>query len=78
MTNTINTAPKTERIISQPFDPLIRLPQVLQILPIGKSSFWKMIAEGRAPKGLKIGAKTTCWKLSSIQKLVDDLDKEGV
>ncbi len=57
MSSTMNTAPKTERIISQPFDPLIRLPQVLQILPIGKSSFWKMIAEGRAPRGIKLGKK---------------------
>jgi len=77
MTN-ISIAPKSERIISQPFDPLIRLPQVLQILPIGKSTWWTWIAEGKAPKGIKLGEKTTAWKLSDIQKLVDDLSNAGV
>ena len=77
MTSKINTAPKTERIISQLFDPLMRLPQVLQIFPIGKSSWWNWIASGKAPKGIKLGAKTTAWRSSDIQKLLDNLSKDG-
>lgn len=61
------------QIINPPNDRLLRLPQVLEIIPIGKSSFWKMVAEGRAPKGIKLSARTTCWRLSEIQKLVEDL-----
>ncbi|HOY23372.1 MAG TPA: AlpA family phage regulatory protein [Cellvibrio sp.] len=75
---TTSIAPKSEAINSLAVDPLIRLPQVLQILPIGKSTFWKMIADGRAPRGRKLGEKTTVWKLSEIKKMVDDLDKEEV
>lgn len=52
---------------------LLRLPQVLEIIPIGKSSFWKMVAEGRAPKGIKLAARTTCWRLSEIQQFVAEL-----
>ena len=51
----IPTTLKTERVISQSFDPLIRLPQVLQILPIGKSTWWAWVASGKAPKGIKLG-----------------------
>ena len=78
MTNTINTAPNPEKLTAPPFDPLIRLPQVLQIFPIGRSSWWNWVATGKAPKGIKLGAKTTVWRSSDIQKLLDDLSKEGV
>lgn len=63
----------TLRVISPANDRLLRLPQVLEIVPIGKSSFWKMVAEGRAPKGIKLAARTTCWRLSEIQQFVAEL-----
>ncbi len=55
----------------------IRLPEILNLLPIGRSTWWLWVATGKAPKGVKLGAKTTAWKLSDIQKLLDDLSKEG-
>lgn len=55
----------------------IRLPEILNLLPIGRSTWWLWVATGKAPKGIKLGAKTTAWKLSDIQKLLDDLSKEG-
>jgi prophage regulatory protein len=56
----------------------IRLPEILQVLPIGRSTWWQWVANGKAPKGIKLGAKTTAWKSSDIQKLLDDLSKEEV
>jgi prophage regulatory protein len=55
----------------------IRLPEILNLLPIGRSTWWQWVATGKAPKGIKLGAKTTAWKLSDIQKLLDDLSKDG-
>lgn len=55
----------------------IRLPEVLNLIPIGRSTWWLWVATGKAPKGVKLGAKTTAWKLSDIQKLLDDLSKDG-
>lgn len=55
----------------------IRLPEILNLLPIGRSTWWLWVATGKAPKGIKLGAKTTAWKLADIQKLLDDLSKEG-
>ena len=56
----------------------IRLPQVLQLIPIGKSTWWSWVASGKAPKGIKLGAKTTAWRSCDIQKLLDNLSKEGM
>lgn len=55
----------------------IRLPEILNLVPIGRSTWWLWVATGKAPKGVKLGKKTTAWKLSDIQKLLDDLSAEG-
>ena len=61
-----------------PIDPLLRLPQVLAIVPISRSTWWQWVSIGKAPKGIKLGEKTTAWRQSSIQKFVDSLDRAGV
>jgi len=52
---------------------LYRVPQILELIPIGRSTWWKWVAEGKAPKGLKIGPKTTVWKSEEIHQLIADL-----
>ncbi len=48
----------------------VRLPQVLAVLPIGKSSWWAGIKAGKYPQGVKIGPKTTAWTVESIRNLL--------
>ena len=55
----------------------LRLPQVLQLIPIGRSTWWRWVAEGKAPKGIKLGEKTTAWRSDQIDQLIEDLSKEG-
>lgn len=54
----------------------LRLPQVLQIIPIGKSTWWAGIQSGRFPKGIKLGPRTTAWRCEDIRQLLDDLSDE--
>lgn len=54
-------------------DVLLRLPQVLAVVPIPKSSWWRGIKEGRFPKGIKLSARTTVWRASEIEALVNGL-----
>lgn len=58
-------------------DILLRLPQVLQIVPIPKSSWWRGVKEGRFPQGIKLGPRTTAWKASEIDALIDRLTAES-
>ncbi len=51
----------------------LRLSQVLDIIPISRSGWWKGCKEGKYPKPLKIGARTTVWRASEIQELVAKL-----
>jgi prophage regulatory protein len=55
----------------------LRLPQVLQIVPVGKSTWWAGVKSGRYPKGQKLSPRTTAWKVEDIRALVAELSNEG-
>ena len=51
---------------------LLRLPAVLTRYPVGKSTWWKGVAEGRFPKPVKLGPRVTAWRKSEIDQLIAD------
>jgi predicted DNA-binding transcriptional regulator AlpA len=51
----------------------LRLPQVLEIVPVSRSSWWAGCKTGRYPKPVKIGPRTTAWKAADIAALVERL-----
>ncbi len=60
-------------------DRLVRISEVVGnpkhgqpgLLPISRSAWWAGVKDGRYPQPIKLGAKTTCWKLSSVLALLD-------
>lgn len=63
-------------------DRLIRLSEIIGrkkkgeivekgLLSIGASSWWKGVKEGRYPAPVKLGERTTCWRLSEILRLIE-------
>jgi predicted DNA-binding transcriptional regulator AlpA len=48
----------------------MRLPQILAIIPISRSAWWEGIKRGKYPRGVKLGAKTTVWRVEDIQALL--------
>ncbi|MDX2471112.1 MAG: AlpA family phage regulatory protein [SAR324 cluster bacterium] len=53
-----------------PPDKLLRLSQVLQLIPISKSAWWAGVKTGKYPASVKLGPRTTCWKASDIQQVI--------
>ena len=49
----------------------VRLPQILAIIPISRSAWWAGIREGKFPKGIKLGSKTTVWRADDIRTLIN-------
>lgn len=47
-------------------DAFLRLPQVLTRVPVGRSTLWLWVREGRFPKPIKLGPMTTAWKSSDV------------
>lgn len=49
----------------------LRLPQVLEIIPVSKSTWWQGCKDGRFPKPVKLGPKTTAWRVEDIAVLIE-------
>jgi prophage regulatory protein len=49
----------------------VRIKEILEIFPIGRSTWWDGVREGRFPKSVKIGERTTAWKVEDIRALIE-------
>lgn len=56
---------------------LLRLRQVLALVPISASSWWAGVRSGRFPKPVKLGPRTTAWRAPDILALIDSLSCDG-
>ena len=51
---------------------LVRLPQILSVFPISKSSWWAGVKEGRYPASIKHG-RCTFWRAEDIHTLLAEI-----
>jgi prophage regulatory protein len=54
----------------------IRKPRILQLIPIGESSWDRGVAEGRFPPPVRIATRTTAWRVRDIRQLLAKLDDQ--
>lgn len=57
---------------------LLRLPQVLAVFPVSRSTFWAGVRSGRYPQPVKLGARCTAWHSADIAALIESTRKAGV
>lgn len=54
---------------------LVRLKQILAPngpIPVSKSTWWLDVKDGRFPKPLKLGPRTTAWRVEDIRALFEE------
>ena len=59
----------------KPSGRLLRLREVLAPngpIPVSKSTWWAGVKTGRFPEPVKLGPRTTAWKSSDIERLVNE------
>jgi predicted DNA-binding transcriptional regulator AlpA len=49
----------------------VRIKEILEIFPIGRSTWWDGVKNDRFPKSVKIGERTTAWKVEDIRALIE-------
>lgn len=54
-----------------PKNGFVRLPTVLSVFPVSAASWWNGIRDGKYPKGVKLGPRTTAWRVSDIRNLIE-------
>jgi predicted DNA-binding transcriptional regulator AlpA len=60
-----------------PITGFVRLSQILQFIPVSRSSWWAGVKSGKYPAPIKLGENTTAWKVDDIHALIADLAKSG-
>jgi len=53
----------------------LRLPQVLSVIPLGKTCWWEGVKSGRFPKPVKLSARCTAWRAEDIRELIQTLSE---
>jgi predicted DNA-binding transcriptional regulator AlpA len=52
-------------------------PPIPAILPIGKTAWWAGVKSGRYPKPIKLGPRTTAWRVEDIRALIETTAQEA-
>jgi hypothetical protein len=47
-------------------------PPIPPIIPVGKSSWWAGVKSGRYPQPVKLGPRTTAWRIKDIRHLIEN------
>lgn len=45
---------------------LLRLPEVLRIIPVSRSEWYRRLAAGDAPAAVELGPRARAWRLSDV------------
>jgi predicted DNA-binding transcriptional regulator AlpA len=53
----------------------LRLPQVLSVIPLGKTCWWEGVRSGRFPKPVKLSMRCSAWRAEDIHALIKNLSE---
>jgi prophage regulatory protein len=62
---------------SLPETGFVRLPQVLSVISLGKTSWWNGVKSGRFPQTIKLTAHCTAWRAEDIPALIKQLSEQA-
>ena len=63
----------------------LRLPQIIgdkkrgipPVVPVSKTAWWDGVKTDRYPKPVKLGPRTTAWRVDDIRRLIDGTAQAG-
>jgi len=64
--------------MKQPFPQVgfVRLPQVLSVIPLSRSTWLRGVKSGKYPKPVQLTERTRAWRVEDILELIDSLSKD--
>lgn len=84
MNTTLNQIPEAEPLRTPPQLPetgFLRIKQIIgskkdntpALIPIGRTTFLNGVKSGKYPKPVKLGERTTAWKVEDIRNLINSI-----
>ena len=67
-----------QKAIALPAVGYVRLPQILEIFPISKSGWWVGCRSGVFPKPVKLGPRTSAWRVEDIRALMERINTASI
>src|SRR5450755_4234616 len=55
----------------------LRLPDVLDVIPLGKTCWWEGVKSGRFPKPVKLSPRCTAWRAEDIHLLIHQIAEQA-
>jgi len=55
----------------------LRLPEVLRLYPVSRSTWWAGVKTGRYPQPFKLGERATAWRAEDIRELISSAPANG-
>lgn len=55
----------------------LRLNQILQRVPVGRSTWWLWVKQGKVPAPVKLGPRVSAWREDVIDNLGDQSKLDG-
>jgi prophage regulatory protein len=46
-------------------------PPIPALIPVGKSTWWEGVKNGRFPKSVKLGSRITVWRVEDIRNFIE-------
>lgn len=62
---------------SLPDTGFVRLPVILQHIPVGRSTWWARVKSGEYPQPVKLGPSTTAWRAEDIHALIERFSSQA-
>ena len=53
-------------------------PPIPAVIPVGRSTWWAGVKSGRYPQSIKLGPRTTVWRVEDIRRLIDETGRNQV
>ena len=53
-------------------------PPIPAVIPVGRSTWWAGVKSGRYPQSIKLGPRTTAWRVEDIRRLIDEAGRNQV
>lgn len=55
----------------------MRLPQILAVFPVSKSTWWAGVRSGKYPAAVKLGPRTTAWPSMAIKQMIESQEQNS-
>ena len=60
--------------MSESFDRLVRLRELVKLLGISRANVYRLMKIGKFPQSIKLAERTVAWRLSEIETWVQERD----